>query len=177
MVVVEHGPAHTSGDAVVFVPDARVVFTGDLLFVGGTPPLWAGPVENWLAALDAIMALDADVVVPGHGPLTDRAGVQRMKDYWEHVLPAVTAGHAAGRPPAAIARELLADPTFAAAGFLEWDSPERLFLSAHVVCRHLDGLGPLTTPTALRILAGQARLAAEHPDWRPARMHGDAGVE
>jgi glyoxylase-like metal-dependent hydrolase (beta-lactamase superfamily II) len=176
VVLLEKGPAHTSGDALVLVPDARVVFTGDLLFVGGTPPLWAGPVENWLRALDAVIELEPEVVVPGHGPLTDRAGVQRMKDYWECVLTGVTDRHAAGAPPAVIARELLASPEFAAGGFLEWDSPERVFLSTHVLCRHLDGDGAtmFSTPQVLRILAGQARVAAEHPEWLPAAMHGGA---
>src|SRR3954452_3705234 len=39
---VEVGPAHTDGDAIVHVPDAGVVFTGDILFVEGTPIVWAG---------------------------------------------------------------------------------------------------------------------------------------
>ncbi len=48
--LIELGPAHTPGDAIAHVPDAGVVFTGDLLFIEGTPIMWAGPVSNWLTA-------------------------------------------------------------------------------------------------------------------------------
>ena len=65
------GPAHTAADSVVHVPDAGVLFGGDLLFIGCTPIVWAGPIDNWVAACDAMIALDAPTVVPGHGPVTD----------------------------------------------------------------------------------------------------------
>jgi len=170
--LLELGPAHTSGDVAVWLPDVQVLYTGDLLFVEGTPPLWAGPVENWLAALERLQALDPAVVVPGHGPLTDAAGLEAMHGYWARVRDHVVLRHQAGASPAAIARELLADPGFREAGYLEWDSPERVFLSTHVLCRNLEGLPPPGTPWVLRVLAGQARLAHELPGARPARMHG-----
>jgi glyoxylase-like metal-dependent hydrolase (beta-lactamase superfamily II) len=79
--LIEVGPAHTKGDVLVHLPDDRKVFTGDILFIDGTPIMWAGPVANWIAACDRIMAMDADVIVPGHGPITDKAGVRRVQDY------------------------------------------------------------------------------------------------
>jgi len=75
------GPAHTAGDVIVHVPGDRAVFTGDILFIDGTPIMWAGPVGNWLAACDWILSLDAESIVPGHGPLTDPAGVRRVQEY------------------------------------------------------------------------------------------------
>ena len=66
------GPAHTAGDVLVEVPDAAVVFTGDILFDGGHPIVWAGPVANWVAACERILAMDVDTVVPGHGPSPTR---------------------------------------------------------------------------------------------------------
>ena len=75
------GPAHTSSDSIVYVPDARTVFTGDLLFIGGHPIMWSGPSENWIAALDTILGLDVDHIVPGHGPLTDKEGVRELRRY------------------------------------------------------------------------------------------------
>ncbi len=50
--LIEVGPAHTGGDVVVHLPDDGVVFTGDILFHGGHPIVWAGPVGNWIAACD-----------------------------------------------------------------------------------------------------------------------------
>jgi cyclase len=79
--LLEVGPAHTAGDVLVHVPADRTVFTGDILFIDGTPIMWEGPVDNWLAACDAILAMDAEHIVPGHGPLTDRAGVRAVRDY------------------------------------------------------------------------------------------------
>ena len=52
----EVGPAHTNGDVIVFVPDDKVVFTGDILFIEGHPILWAGPVSNWIDACNRIIS-------------------------------------------------------------------------------------------------------------------------
>ncbi|HEY5047103.1 MAG TPA: MBL fold metallo-hydrolase [Rhizomicrobium sp.] len=79
--LIEVGPAHTGGDAIVWVPPDRTVFTGDILFIDGHPIVWAGPVGNWIAACETILALDAQAIVPGHGPLTDARGVERVRDY------------------------------------------------------------------------------------------------
>jgi glyoxylase-like metal-dependent hydrolase (beta-lactamase superfamily II) len=79
--LIEVGPAHTRGDVLAFVPDAATMFTGDILFIGGTPIVWAGPLSNWVAACDLILSMDVDVVVPGHGPVTDKAGVRAVRDY------------------------------------------------------------------------------------------------
>ncbi len=79
--LVEVGPAHTEGDLLVFVPDAGVVYTGDILFSQGTPIAWVGPLSNWVAAFDVILASGADIVVPGHGPIADRATVEEAREY------------------------------------------------------------------------------------------------
>jgi cyclase len=76
----EVGPAHTRGDILAFVDEDSTVFTGDILFIDGTPIMWAGPVSNWLKACDLIIDRNPEVIVPGHGPITDVAGVQRVKD-------------------------------------------------------------------------------------------------
>jgi cyclase len=79
--LIQVGPAHTDGDVLVWLPNERVVFTGDILFIEGTPIVWAGPIDNWVRACDRILSLDASVIVPGHGPLTDAAGVRAVRDY------------------------------------------------------------------------------------------------
>ncbi|MFH1888428.1 MAG: MBL fold metallo-hydrolase [Pseudomonadota bacterium] len=85
------GPAHTKSDLAVWVPDQGVLFSSDLLFIQGTPILWSGPVENWVAACDRMLDLKPKVVVPGHGPVTDEDGIREFKDYMER-LAARTAG-------------------------------------------------------------------------------------
>lgn len=86
ITLIEVGPAHTAGDTIAYVADSKTVFTGDVLFIGGAPIVWAGPLENWIAACDLISALDVETVVPGHGPLTDKTGVAQVRDYLSYVL-------------------------------------------------------------------------------------------
>lgn len=83
--LIEVGPAHTRGDVIVYLPRQRVVFSGDILFIDTHPIVWDGPIDNWIAACDVMLGLDVDVIVPGHGPLTDKRGVQQTKDYWLRV--------------------------------------------------------------------------------------------
>jgi glyoxylase-like metal-dependent hydrolase (beta-lactamase superfamily II) len=90
------GPAHTAADSVVHVPDAGVLFGGDLLFIGCTPIVWAGPIANWVAACDAMIALDAPTVVPGHGPVTDPDGIRAVRGYLVHVAEQAEAAHHRG---------------------------------------------------------------------------------
>jgi cyclase len=68
-----HTPGHTPGQIAVHVPEERVVFTGDTVFSECQTWLMSSAIDQWLAALDRIAALDVDHVVPGHGPVTTRA--------------------------------------------------------------------------------------------------------
>ncbi|MCK2243609.1 MULTISPECIES: MBL fold metallo-hydrolase [unclassified Crossiella] len=90
------GPAHTGGDAVAWVPDAGVLFTGDLLFIGGAPIMWAGPIDNWLRACDEMIALSPECIVPGHGPVTDCDGVRAVQGYWRHIRELAREAHGRG---------------------------------------------------------------------------------
>jgi glyoxylase-like metal-dependent hydrolase (beta-lactamase superfamily II) len=79
------GPAHTAGDTVVFVPSERVLYAGDLLFIGGTPISWAGPLSHWIEACDRMTALEPALVVPGHGPVIEPGRIAEVRDYLEYV--------------------------------------------------------------------------------------------
>lgn len=79
--LIQVGPAHTPGDVLVHVPDARLLYAGDILFVGGTPIAWAGPIERWIAALDRILDMDVITIVPGHGPVSGKPEVAAMREY------------------------------------------------------------------------------------------------
>jgi len=83
--LIEVGPTHTVGDCIVYLPGERVVFTGDILFIGGTPIMWVGPVANWIKACDLMLEMDVEAIVPGHGPITDKGGVEAVKGYWEYL--------------------------------------------------------------------------------------------
>ncbi len=97
--LIQVGPAHTSGDTIVFVPSAGVVYAGDILFTGSTPIVWAGPISRCIAACKRILAFGALKIVPGHGPITDAAGVHTVLDYFEFVLDYATHQFEAGKSP------------------------------------------------------------------------------
>lgn len=61
--------AHTPGDLVVWLPQERVLFAGDLLFIGVTPLAVHGSIRGWLEALEWLAGFDAIHLVPGHGPV------------------------------------------------------------------------------------------------------------
>lgn len=65
-----HTPGHTPGQTAVYVPQERVVFTGDTVFSECQTWLMNSDLEQWLTALERIAELEVDHVVPGHGPVT-----------------------------------------------------------------------------------------------------------
>lgn len=79
------GPAHTSTDVVVFFPEEKVLYAGDIIFRLCTPIGWEGTFEKWIAALDFIVKLDPTKIVPGHGPLCGKEGAVEMKEYLQYV--------------------------------------------------------------------------------------------
>lgn len=66
------GAGHTDHDLAVLVPDAGVLFAGDLVEQGAPPDFTDAYCQAWPRAVDALLALDAPVVVPGHGEPVDR---------------------------------------------------------------------------------------------------------
>lgn len=142
-------PAHTHGDVAVFDPASGVVFAGDLLFIGGTPIMWAGPASSWIAALRRLLALDADTYVPGHGPVTDAAGVNQVIEYLALVEAGAAQLHARGRTVEQAAAELDLGP------FAGWGNPERLVINLDSCYRQLDPAHP--APDVVSLFTQMAR--------------------
>jgi glyoxylase-like metal-dependent hydrolase (beta-lactamase superfamily II) len=130
--LVEVGPAHTAGDVLVHLPRRSAVFTGDILFIGGTPLIWDGPVQNWLDACDRILGFGADIIVPGHGPLTDTTGVQATADYLRFVHAEASARHAAGLSVAEAAWDIDLGP------YADWGESERIAQNVDAVYGEID---------------------------------------
>src|SRR6266850_5750308 len=76
------GRGHTNGDAIIYFPALRTIHTGDLM--AGAGPLidypGGGSVVEWTKTLDEAMKLDFDTVIPGHGKVTDKAGLKAYRD-------------------------------------------------------------------------------------------------
>ncbi len=159
--LIEVGPAHTPGDAIVHVPDAGVVFAADVLFVDSTPVMWFGPLEGFLKAVETLLSLDADTYVPGHGPPGGRAVVLEMRNYLQWLEAGVREQHAAGRPPLEAARAMTGTREFAR--WRDWECPERVLIPITTIHRSLDGQGPIgASPVArTRLFAQMGTLRRE----------------
>ncbi|MFD4934008.1 MBL fold metallo-hydrolase [Streptomyces virginiae] len=131
--VIHPGVAHTTGDSVVWLPEQRVVFTGDLIFAGGTPFLAMGSLAGSLRALELLRSLDAETVVPGHGPLTDPSAYEATERYLRYVDELAREGRAKGLSPLEVARQ--AD----LGEFGAWRESERLVANVHRAYAELAG--------------------------------------
>lgn len=76
------GPSHTSGDIIIYLPDTKVVFAGDVLAWGGSPTPTihkekGGSADGWLTTVEEMLKLDADTFVNGHGDVETKADVRQ----------------------------------------------------------------------------------------------------
>ncbi|MDX2913269.1 MBL fold metallo-hydrolase [Streptomyces griseiscabiei] len=139
--LIDVGPAHSAGDTIVHVPRARTVYTGDIVFAGSTPVVWHGPFANWLTACDLLLALDVEVIVPGHGPVTTKDAVRAVRDYLSYVHEQATARFDKGMPAEEAGRDIRLGR------FAGLDESERLAVNVHTVYRELaPGTPPLDGP-------------------------------
>ncbi len=128
----EVGPAHTRGDVLVHVPADRTVFTGDILFIEGTPIMWAGPVANWIRACDLIIEMDAEAIVPGHGPITDTKGVKKVQEYLNYINQEAQKRFDAGLSVRDAAHDIsLGD-------YEAWGDAERIVVNVDTLYREFD---------------------------------------
>jgi len=148
------GPAHTAADTVVHVPDAGVLFAGDLLFIGCTPIVWAGPIANWVAACDTMIALDAPTVVPGHGPITDPDGIRAVRGYLVHVSEQAEAAYRQGLSFAEAA------DTIDLGEYGNWLDAERVVVNVYQRYRELDP--NIAELPVLALMTMQAEWHAKH---------------
>ena len=143
--MIEVGPAHTGGDALVVVPADRAVFTGDILFADCTPILWVGPVGNWLKACEQIEAMEIDIVVPGHGPVTDKKAVARLRQYLAYIRDEAKARFDSGMGAFEAARSIALDD------FKGWGDAERIAVNVATLYREF---GDKNTPADTATLFG-----------------------
>jgi cyclase len=135
-------PAHTTNDVIAWIPEHRVLFSGDLIFNGGTPFVLMGSVSGSISVLSRLMEFPAEVIVPGHGEPCGRE-IDVVGEYLRFVQE--TASHAknAGMTPLEAARWADLGP------FAELTDPERLVGNLHRALAELDG-GPLGSPIDVR---------------------------
>jgi cyclase len=129
-------PAHTTNDVVAWIPERSVLFTGDLLFVGGTPFVPMGSVSGSLHALEWLRSFNARTLVPGHGPVSDVRAVDAVQAYLRFVQDTAKRGKEAGLTPLELARHT------DLGAFAELSDTERIVGNLHRAYAELDGAEP-----------------------------------
>ncbi len=100
------GPAHTRGDLVVYFPDEHTIATGDLFLTNSCPAMDEGDLENWIGALDHMLALPVEHVVPGHFELAGKTELKHFRDYLADLRDQVAGMYRRGLTLAQVQRSL-----------------------------------------------------------------------
>ena len=138
------GPAHTTNDVVGWVADRSVLFTGDLVFNGGTPFVVMGSVAGSLESVERLRAFGAQTVVPGHGSVCGPEVFDQLARYFEFVQPSLATPRPPVRPPldAALQTDL--------GEFSDWHDRERIVGNLHRAYAELDARCPALRSTWCR---------------------------
>jgi glyoxylase-like metal-dependent hydrolase (beta-lactamase superfamily II) len=138
----EFGLAHTRGDQVVFLPEQRVLFTGDLVETRFFPIFpWFPPDDvdvngsKWIDVLGRLEALQPDVVVPGHGEVGGPDLIGQVRAYLEDVRERVSVasdGRSSEEVKAALEPEIRA-------AYPTWDAPEWIGFAVECFYAELNG--------------------------------------
>jgi glyoxylase-like metal-dependent hydrolase (beta-lactamase superfamily II) len=150
--IIHVGPAHTKGDVIVYSPADKVVYTGDIVFIGTHPVIWAGPWSKWIQACELILSLDAEVVVPGHGPITDKAGVREMLNWIVYLRDQAKARYDACLNVEEAVRDIAVYFPIS-----EWIDAERIASNVNLLFGEFGGRGVVTSQEEMLKL--QERLA------------------
>ena len=142
LVRVFYMPGHTGGDSVVYVPDANVVFSGDLGWNQRIPNLIDATTSAWIETLDKMIAAHPDATfIPGHGDVASAQDLRAFRDYMAALRASVQKAQSAGQSGDALTQVVMADlkPKYGA-----WPGFERL--------------GPLNVQQTAAELAGTKKL-------------------
>ena len=127
------GPCHQVGDIIVHVPSEGVVFAGDVVFCKCAPMGWNGSYESWLQAIEFIISLNPNVIVPGHGPVCGIDGAKEMKAYLEYVRQEARHGFDSGLSAMETSRRIDLGP------YTQWRAPARLYANVERAYREFRG--------------------------------------
>ena len=121
-----YGRGHTNGDAIIYFPALRTIHTGDLM--AGTTPLidytGGGSVVEWIKTLDAAMKVDFDTVIPGHGPVTNKAGLMTYRNNIEKLRDRAAGLIRQGKSQEDVGKVMIAEFGWSPTGMqMQWSLP------------------------------------------------------
>ena len=98
VVLLPSGDSHSPGDLVVWLPESRVLVPGDVVYTDRAPSVWDGRVAQWIEFMDTLIALEPEVVIPGHGRIEGPETLVRLKGYLTALWAGVEEGVRQGLP-------------------------------------------------------------------------------
>lgn len=149
------GPAHTSNDVVVWLPEAGVLFAGDVLFNDATPIIWQGSLRGSIEALRRIEDLGPQVIVPGHGKVCGPEVLDDWHRYFRFLADTAQQAYESGASALDVARETDLGE------FADWQHPERLVINLHRAMAELDGVDPAAPLDYARIFDEMMQLGSQ----------------
>jgi cyclase len=115
-----YGRGHTGGDAVMEFPAEKVIHTGDLFLTFPPQPFidyaQGGSALEWTKTLDGVLKLDFDIAIPGHGPVSDRAGILKFRNDFQAMRDRIQGMVRSGASKDEISKVLVGDYHWAAGG-------------------------------------------------------------
>jgi cyclase len=169
--VLHFGAAHSLGDLVLWFPERKLLFAGDLIFAGATPLVMDGSIRSYFATIAALRALGAETIVCGHGVITDASCLDPLEGYLRFVQDVARDGFAAERSPLALAQAT------DLGAFASLAHPERLVANLYRAFAELRGEpdGAPVAPIAT-LFAEMGAYLGRPLEWRLALpcLAGDA---
>ena len=120
-------PAHTWGDALIYLPQYKILWAGDVAFFYVAPAAQSGHISKWIESIDRVNKMDVDVIVPGHGPIGSKKELAETGEYLAILKAEATRRYDMKMSPGKAAAEIedklgkygtWADPAAGRTGFL-----------------------------------------------------------
>jgi phosphoglycerate dehydrogenase-like enzyme/glyoxylase-like metal-dependent hydrolase (beta-lactamase superfamily II) len=167
VVLLHYGQAHTPGDAMAYLPNEKILFTGDACVNGAFNYMGDGDSESWIRVLESLQELDVQTVAPGHGPLAGKELLGTQKQWFVQLRDEVGKGIAAGKSLDEIKKD------FDIAWYQKWTGktladPSPAANVAQVYNELTGRVSPAVLIRDLAITAGPSPTKAT-PGWTPPK--------
>jgi glyoxylase-like metal-dependent hydrolase (beta-lactamase superfamily II) len=128
-----YGAAHTFGDTLLYFPQSKLLFAGDVAFFHSTPLAAGGKIGSWLQVIDRVKDLDVETIVPGHGPLGTKAELEDEREYFLFLMEQTKLCFDEGMTSEQAVEAIDPGP------YKDWLDSERIIANVGVVYRELRG--------------------------------------
>ena len=126
-------PSHTWGDTIVYLPQHKIMWVGDIRFFYVVPFAQNAHVTSWLETIDKINAIDVETIVPGHGPIGGKKELNEMGEYFRLLMSEAKKRFDAGMSPGQAAADIRLGK------FDNWIGPQQIVMNVVRLYHHFNG--------------------------------------